>query len=128
VKVLLDTHVLLWAAATPERLGAGEQLLLEADLRILSTASGWELAIKQSLGKVDVGMDVASWFRRSVRELAAEALDVRMDHIAALEHLAPVHRDPFDRLLIAQALHEGALFLTADRTLAAYGDVVRPLP
>jgi PIN domain nuclease of toxin-antitoxin system len=128
VKVLLDTHVLLWAAATPERLGGAGQLLMEAEARLLSTASGWELAIKQSLGKVDLGMDVASWFRRSVRELAAEALDVRMDHVAALEQLPLAHRDPFDRLLIAQALHEGALFLTAHRALAAYGDVVRPLP
>jgi PIN domain nuclease of toxin-antitoxin system len=128
VKVLLDTHVLLWAAATPERLGGAEQLLIEADVRLLSTASGWELAIKQSLGKVDLGMEVASWFRRSVRELAAEPLEIRIDHVAALEQLPPVHRDPFDRLLIAQAVHEGALLLTADRALAAYGDVVRVLP
>lgn len=125
MKLLLDTHVLLWAAAAPERLGDAEQLLADADLRILSTASGWELAIKQGLGKVDLGTDVSSWFRRSLRELAAESLDVRMEHVAALEQLPLVHRDPFDRLLIAQALHEGAVLLTADRTLASYGDVVR---
>jgi PIN domain nuclease of toxin-antitoxin system len=127
VKLLLDTHVLLWAAAAPERLGDAERLLADADTRILSTASGWELAMKQGLGKVDVGMDVSSWFRRSLRELAAEPLDVRMDHVAALERLPPIHRDPFDRLLIAQAVHEGAVLLTAERTLAHYGNVVRLL-
>jgi PIN domain nuclease of toxin-antitoxin system len=127
VKLLLDTHVLLWAAAAPERLGDAERLLADADTRILSTASGWELAIKQGLGKVDVGMGVSSWFRRSLRELAAEPLDVRMDHVAALERLPPIHRDPFDRLLIAQAVHEGAVLLTVDRTLAPYGNVVRLL-
>jgi PIN domain nuclease of toxin-antitoxin system len=117
--------VLLWAAAEPERLGGAEQLLAEADVRMLSTASGLELAIKQDLGKVDLGMDVSSWFRRSLRELAAESLDIRMDHVAALEQLPLVHRDSFDRILIAQALHEGAVLLTADRALASYGDVVR---
>jgi PIN domain nuclease of toxin-antitoxin system len=125
MKILLDTHVSIWAAAEPERLGDAERLLNEADVRLLSTVSGWELAIKRSLGKVELGMTVSSWFRRSMRELAAEPLDIRMDHVAALEQLPPIHRDPFDRLLISQAVHEGAMLLTADRALASYGSVIR---
>ena len=122
--MLLDTHLVLWAAQDPGGpVGAG-RLIEDADMRLLSAASVWELAIKQGLGKLRLGSSVDSWTRRALRELAAEPLEVTVAHAARVEHLPPVHRDPFDRLLIAQAQLEGALFLTADRTLAAYGDVV----
>ena len=125
VTYLLDTHVLVWASTTPERLGAAEQLLADADRRIVSAVCVWELAIKQRLGKLSLGSDVRTWTRRVTTELALDHLPVTADHAAAVEHLPDVHRDPFDRLLVSQAVAEGAVLLTADRRLTVYGDAVR---
>jgi PIN domain nuclease of toxin-antitoxin system len=125
VKLLLDTHVLLWAAATPDRLGSAEQLVRDAEVRLLSAASAWELAIKQGLGKVDLGMPVGAWMERALRELSAWPLDVSVGHAAAVEQLPSHHRDLVDRLLVAQAKQEGAVLLTADRDLLPYGSAVR---
>ena len=125
MRILLDTHVLLWAASSPERLGASEQDLFLAGQRLISAASIWEPAVKASLGKLELATNVRSWIPRAVRELHAQPLSITGDHAAAVEHLPPVHRDPFDRLLVAQALHEGAVLLTADRLLLQYGDMVR---
>ena len=125
MKVLLDTHVLLWAATTPERLGSDLAVLEAADSRVLSAVCTWELAIKQRLGKLTVGSDVRTWTRRVTGELVLDHLPVTAEHAAAVEHLPDVHRDPFDRLLVAQAVAEGAVLLTADDRLTAYGDVVR---
>lgn len=125
MKVLLDTHVLVWAATTPERLGDATGLIGGADNRLLSAVSVWEVAIKQRLGKLSVGSDVRTWTRRVARELELDHLPVTAGHAAAVEHLPDVHRDPFDRLLVAQAVAEGALLLTADERLTGYGDVVR---
>jgi PIN domain nuclease of toxin-antitoxin system len=125
MRLLLDTHVLLWAAASPERLGPSAQLVLDAEQRLLSAASTWELAIKQGLGKIDLGTDVRSWIGRAVAELQLEPLSISTEHAAGVEALPPVHRDPFDRLLLAQARHEGVVLLTADTRLQEYGDIVR---
>ena len=125
MRVLLDTHVLVWAATTPERLGADLAVIEDADRRIVSAVCVWELAIKQHIGKLSLGSDVGTWMRRATSELALDHLPVTADHAAAVEHLPDVHRDPFDRLLVAQAVAEGAVLLTADERLAAYGDVVR---
>ena len=125
VTYLLDTHVLVWASTTPERLGAAEQQLADADRRILSAVCVWELAIKQRLGKLSVGSEVRTWARRVTTELVLDHLPVTAEHAAAVEHLPDVHRDPFDRLLVAQAVAEGAVLLTADDRLTAYGDVVQ---
>ena len=123
--MLLDTHVLLWAASAPDRLGASLEEVTSAEQRLISAASTWELAIKASLGRLDLGTEVRAWMRRALRELHARPLSITADHAAAVEHLPPVHRDPFDRLLVAQALQEGAILLTADRVLLQYGDMVR---
>ena len=125
MRVLLDTHVLVWATHQSARLGAARQLVLDADQRLLSAVCVWELAIKQRLGKLSVGPDVRTWTRRVTTELVLEHLPVTADHAAAVEHLPDVHRDPFDRLLVAQAVTEGAVLLTADERLTAYGDAVR---
>lgn len=125
MKVLLDTHVLVWATHQSVRLGAARQLVLDADQRLLSAVCVWELAIKQRLGKLTVGSDVRTWARRVTTELVLDHLPVTTEHAAAVEHLPDVHRDPFDRLLVAQAVAEGAVLLTADERLASYGDVVR---
>jgi PIN domain nuclease of toxin-antitoxin system len=125
VKVLLDTHVLVWAATTPERLGEAGELLARTDRRLVSAVCIWELAIMQRLGKLSLGADVRTWTRRAVSELALDTLAVTPDHAAAVEHLPDVHRDPFDRLLVVQAIAEGAVLLTADQRLLGYGDSVR---
>ena len=125
MKVLLDTHVVVWASHQSVRLGADRQLIADADQRLLSAVCVWELAIKQRLGKLSVGSDVRTWTRRVTTELALDHLPVTAEHAAAVEHLPDVHRDPFDRLLVAQALAEGAVLLTADDRLAGYGDAVR---
>jgi PIN domain nuclease of toxin-antitoxin system len=125
VRVLLDTHVLVWVTHQSVRLGSARQLVADADDRLMSAVSVWELAIKQRLGKLSVGSDVRTWTRRVTRELVLDHLPVTAEHAAAVEHLPDVHRDPFDRLLVAQAVAEGAVLLTADDRLTAYGDVVR---
>lgn len=123
MKYLLDTHLILWGANQPERLGPALALATGGE-RLISAASAWELGIKQGRGKIDLGMSVSEFFRRSLIELRARAVDVTSEHAAAVEHLPHVHRDPFDRLLVVQARQIGATLLTADRTLAAYGPVV----
>ncbi len=125
VKIFFATHVLLWAAAAPERLGSSRQGFLDAERRLLSAASTWELAIKQGLGKLALGTDVRSWVDSAIEELQLDQLAITGQHAAAVEHLPTVHRDPFDRLLIARARSEGAVLLTADRALLGYGDVIR---
>ena len=125
MRVLLDTHVLVWAATTPEQLGADLTVIEDADRRIVSAVCVWELAIKQRLGKLSLGSDVRTWVRRVTSELVLDHLPVTADHAAAVEHLPDVHRDPFDRLLVAQAVAEGAVLLTSDHRLTAYGDAVR---
>lgn len=125
MNVLLDTNVVLWAAATPERLGSATSLVRDAPRRLVSAASVWELAIKQHLGKLTLGGDVRSWVARAVRELSLDRLDITFAHAAAVEHLPDVHRDPFDRLLVAQARSEGVVLLTGDEQLLGYGEPVR---
>jgi PIN domain nuclease of toxin-antitoxin system len=113
--VLLDTHVALWLVADPERLGEQTTALLSAQPSWVSAVSLWELAIKQQLGKLSVKTDVASALRDSgVGELA-----LNWRHTAGYADVELAHRDPFDRLLVAQAHGEGLSFSTADRAILA---------
>ena len=125
MRVLLDTHVLLWAMTAPERLGPGGTSISSAEVRLISAVSSWELAIKQGLGKVSVGADIGSFVRRCLQDLAASPLDITLQHAAGVERLPRVHRDPFDRLLVSQAQAEGVVLLTADHALEAYGEAVQ---
>lgn len=125
MRILLDTHIVLWAASDPDRLGAAADLLVGAEERLISAASIWELSIKQGLGKVNLGMTVVAWAKRTLTALAAQPLPIRVEHAAAVADLPPIHRDPFDRILIAQAQQENMVLLTADRVLTGYGDFVR---
>ena len=124
MRVLIDTQVVLWAGAAPERLGDARRLIDEAEERLISSATTWEVVIKSALGKIRLGMPIAEWIQRSLSELAAQSLPITNDHAAAVARLEPIHQDPFDRMLIAQALHESALLLTADRALQPYGAAV----
>ena len=121
MKLLLDTHVLLWAAGTPQRLPHAAQALLEdeANELVFSAASLWEVAIKQQLGREDFRAD-ARLLRRGLFDNGYTELPVTSAHAVALDLLPPLHKDPFDRMLIAQALVEGIMLLTADANLAGY--------
>ena len=118
---LLDTCTVLWAARQPERLSARvRDLLLDGreDL-VVSVVSAWEIAWKPQLGIPDV----TRWFRQAARHLQARILPVRLEHIAALEKLSPRHRDPFDRLLIAQAVAGQLAIVTCDEAMKKYPEV-----
>jgi PIN domain nuclease of toxin-antitoxin system len=121
VRLLLDTHVFLWLQTCPERLG--ERLALVQDYRndlFLSAASCWEIAIKYRLGKLPLPLVPADYVPPRVRAIGAQTLAIQPAHALAAAELPPRHRDPFDRLLVAQALDLGLTILTADGALAGY--------
>ena len=124
MKLLLDTHLLLWAAGAPERLSAAARALIDdpANTPIFSVASLWEIAIKRGLGRPDFDVDPRR-LRRGLLDNGYEELAITSAHVVAVDGLPP--RDPFDRLLISQAITEGLLLLTADSRLAAYPGPVR---
>lgn len=119
MRLLFDTHIFLWAVANDPKLSArARKLIVAADEVFISSASIWEVAIKAGKGKLDVDVD------RLVDKLNASQyreLPVRAAHGAAVRHLPHYHRDPFDRLLVAQAWSEPMLLITADGHLAQYG-------
>lgn len=124
--VLLDTHVLLWAAGFPDRLSRGARELIENEETELlySAASVWEVAIKSGLGRRDFDVDPRI-LRRGLLENGYRELAVTGAHAAAVDLLPPIHQDPFDRILIAQARIEGVILLTADRTVGRYPGSIR---
>ena len=126
MKVLLDTHLLLWAARMPERLPSQVRVLLEsADTApIASVVSLWEVAIKSGLGRSDFSV-APQLLRRGLLENGYGELDVTGTHATAVDLLPPIHKDPFDRLLVAQAQIEGLLLLTTDEIVARYPGPIR---
>jgi PIN domain nuclease of toxin-antitoxin system len=126
VKLLLDTHLLLWAAGQPERLSKAARDLIEAadNELIFSPASLWEVVIKRGLGREDFQVD-ARLLRRGLLDNGYAELLIGSEHVVAIESLPPLHKDPFDRVLIAQALVEGITLVTTDETVARYPAPVR---
>lgn len=121
MKLLLDTHILLWAAGEPECLShAARTFLLDTQHRLhFSAASLWEITIKHLLGRADFKVD-ARLLRRGLLDNGYHELAISSDHAILAASLPPLHKDPFDRILLAQAMHEGMLLLTADTILAQY--------
>ncbi|HXC25625.1 MAG TPA: type II toxin-antitoxin system VapC family toxin [Gemmatimonadaceae bacterium] len=128
MKVLLDTHVLLWAASAPEKLSLATRTLLEDPNTMLyfSPVSLWEIAIKRSLGRTDFVVD-ARVFRRGLLDNGYQELSLTSEHAVSIDSLPPLHKDPFDRMLVAQATAEGITLLTADALVAQYPGPVRGL-
>lgn len=126
MNLLLDTHLLLWAASAPERLSAKARgLLLAADNQLMfSSASLWEISIKRSLGRTDFNVDPRRLWRM-LQVNGYRELPITGEHTIAVNDLPYLHKDPFDRILVAQARVEGLLLLTADKAVAKYGDGVR---
>jgi PIN domain nuclease of toxin-antitoxin system len=123
--VLVDTHLLLCWAVMPERLPEAARTRIErSDQPLLfSVVSIWEVAIKASLGHDDFQVSPPA-LRMGLLQEGLRELPIQADHVLAVQHLPLIHRDPFDRLLVAQAARERLTLLTADRTLLAYGDGV----
>ena len=126
MKLLLDTQLLLWAVSVPERLSAAALLLLNDPRNelLFSAASLWEVAIKSALGRDDFRVDPRR-LRRGLLDNGYSELPVTSQHAVTIDSLPPLHKDPFDRLLLAQALSEGLLLLTSDAQLARYPGPVR---
>ena len=121
MKLLLDTHLLLWAAGEPKRLSKQARTLIDnPDNELLfSAASLWEVAIKRWLGREDFKVD-ARLLRRGLLDNGYSELPIISDHVVAAESLPPIHKDPFDRVLVAQATVEGVTLLTIDSLVAQY--------
>ena len=121
MRYLFDTHVFLWLAADDPQLTPRVRALFvdSAEECFLSAASVWEMAIKSSLGKLTITTSLAHLVRGGV-ERGLRLLDVTADHTYLIESLPFHHRDPFDRLLVAQALHEGMHLVSRDAVLDAY--------
>ncbi len=121
MKLLLDAHVFLWLQTNPERLG--EHLGLIEDRRtelFLSAVSSWEIAIKCQLGKLPLPETPERYVPERMRAIGAQALAIEHPHALAVATLPPLHRDPFDRLLVAQATLLGLTIATADSSVAQY--------
>lgn len=124
--LLLDTHLLVWAMGSPERLPRELVTMLEErqTTPVFSVASIWELVIKQALGREGFNVEPAL-LRRVLVEEGWQELPIETCHALAVAQLPPLHRDPFDRLLLAQAAVEGFLLITADQQLARYPGPLR---
>jgi PIN domain nuclease of toxin-antitoxin system len=121
LNVLLDTHLLLWALSRPAKLKARARTLIEQSEVFVSSASIWEIAIKSSLGKLEADPRLVL---EGLEPAGLRKLSITAEHGAKVYELPPHHRDPFDRLLLAQALSEPLMLLTDDDVLGQYGGYV----
>jgi PIN domain nuclease of toxin-antitoxin system len=122
VRLLLDTHVLLWAATAPELLRSEAREAIEdgSNEVLVSAVSAWEIAIKQSLGKLELAAPAETWLPRVIAGSGFVAADVSLRAALATRALPWHHRDPFDRLLIAQAIEDGCTLATRDEVFRRY--------
>ena len=125
MKLLLDTHIVLWAAGQPEKLSESARILLTTSGNVLffSAASIWEIVIKRGLGREDFKVDPHR-LRKMLIVHGYTELPVTAEHALSVEALPLLHKDPFDRLLLAQARTEGMLLLTVDAAVIQYQESV----
>ena len=121
-RVLLDTHAVLWALSEPERLGIRLRRLFRNNsfVPLVSTVSLWEILAKAKAGKLNFTADPESSLRQHLDDLRPSILPLLLDHVYAAHRLPGLHKDPWDRLLIGQALAEGAVFATKDEAIRQY--------
>jgi len=126
VRLLLDTHLLLWAAGPSPRLSGDARRLIDDPNNelVVSAASLWEIAIKSGLRRPNFRID-AALFRRNLLNNSYQELAVTSEHAVAVANLPPLHKDPFDRMLVAQSIVEGITLLTSDPLVAQYPAPVR---
>ena len=120
---LLDTHAFIWFIGGSERLSPRARALIEAreNPMFVSVASLWEIAIKNGIGKLDLDRPFAQLIPEQLERQQIEVLGIQVSHLAELIHLPQHHRDPFDRLIAAQAIVEGLPIISTDPVLDAYG-------
>jgi len=120
---LIDSHILIWFATAPERLSesAMNVMLDVSKPKSISIVTAWELGIKVSLGKLDIGMGGANFVQLQSARNAFGILPVTLDHIRVAETLPLHHRDPFDRMLVAQCLADNLSLISADAAMDPYG-------
>jgi PIN domain nuclease of toxin-antitoxin system len=126
VKFILDTHLLLWAAGNSTKLPSEARTIVndESNELFFSAASIWEVAIKQGLGRDDFKAD-ARLLRRGLLDNGYSELPIDSEHAVAVDSLPDFHKDPFDRILIAQAMTEGIILLTSDSAVAKYSGPIQ---
>ena len=122
MKAFLDTHAFLWMVTDDKRLsGRARKVIADRNNELfLSVASAWELVLKAQAGKLELDGGAAVFLRQELAGNAISLLPINLPHVLQLAELPPLHRDPFDRLLIAQAQVEGLPILTADRAMKKY--------
>lgn len=122
MKLLLDTHVWLWLRSAPDRLSRAARAAIEDEGNALyfSAACAWEIATKNALGKLPLPTAPDAFVRDTIKRTAAVALSIGLEHAARAGLLPGLHRDPFDRLLVAQAQAERCRLVTIDKEIAAY--------
>ena len=126
MKLLLDTNVFIWASVDPERLSprAVREISSPYNQRYVSIASFWEMQIKQDLGKLPLPGRIDEYGPEWIRKLVAEILPIELPHIGRLADLPPYHRDPFDRIILAQAKFEHLEVVSADASFTLYTDEI----
>lgn len=126
MKLLVDTHLLLWTAGHPKKLSAAARALLDDPHNelLFSSASLWEVALKRGLARSNFLLD-PRLLRRGLLDNGYSELPILGEHAVAVGGLPPIHKDPFDRILVAQATVEGVILLTADPVVAQYPATVR---
>ena len=121
MRLLVDTHVFLWLLAEPDRLGEHISSLEDPGNELfLSAASSWEIAIKTQVGRLRLPDDPKRYVPDRMRAIGAEPLPIEHSHALAVSELPPIHRDPFDRMLVAQARDLRMTIVTADVQIASY--------
>jgi PIN domain nuclease of toxin-antitoxin system len=121
MRILLDTHIALWAVTGSRRLSRkSQQFILDADEVHVSAATLWEIAIKHALGKGDMPVSAAQALQ-AFRDAGYALLAIKPEHAVRVEDLPSIHNDPFDRLLVAQARLEPMTLMTSDRLVGQYG-------
>lgn len=116
---LLDTSTLLWALGAPERLSARARRRIESGENVVSAASYWEVVIKTQKGLLTIA-DLADWWRQATELVSARVLPIRASHVTTLASLPMLHKDPFDRILIAQSIAERLDLVTNDGPIKQY--------
>lgn len=123
MKILVDTHIFLWAITDDHRLSAENRTVYldNSNQLYLSVASVWEMLIKCGLGKLPLPKPASGYILKQMEKNRVEMLTIRAAHLTQLESLPPIHRDPFDRMMVAQASAEGMPIMSADPALRRYG-------
>ena len=125
MKLLLDTHILLWAAGEPQKLPVKIRKLIEDEENTLffSAASIWEIVMKNGLGRSDFQIE-PRMFRSALMDNGYLEVPITSEHVLFVHDLPPLHKDPFDRILVAQSSIEGMALLTVDQAVIDYGGTV----